>query len=79
MRRFVPEVAILRAKADPERDNPLLEEMDAIRCVRFGLLICWINVQLPNPLPGSPRAQGLRHTSLTGWSNSHFSKDVNEK
>ena len=49
-----------------------------MHCVRFGLLICWINAQLPSPFLGSPHTQGVRHTSLTGWNNSNFSKDKNK-
>ena len=49
-----------------------------MHCVRFGLLICWINAQLPSPFLGSPHTQGVRHASLTGWNNSNFSKDKNK-
>ena len=46
-----------------------------IRCVRFGLLICWIDAHLPSAFLGSPLAQGVGQTSLRGWSNSYLSKD----
>ena len=73
-------MAVLRSKVGPECDNPLSKEKITIRCVGFGLLTCWFNTQLPYPLLGSlcAHAQGVRHTSLTGWSSSHFSKDKNK-
>ena len=66
-----------RTKVGPESDN-LYIEINTMRHVQFSLLNCWINAQLPSPLLGSPHAQGVRHTSLTGWSNSHFSKDIKQ-
>ena len=67
-------VAALGSKVGPERDNPLSEEKITIRHVGFDLLTCWINAQLPSLLLGSLHTQEVRHTSLTGWSNSHFPK-----
>ena len=73
-------MAVLRSTVGPECDHPLSKEKITIRCVGFGLLTCWFNTQLPYPLLGSlcAHAQGVRHTSLTGWNNSNFSKDKNK-
>ena len=47
--------------------TPYTDKRSQFILVGCGLLNCWSSVQKPSPLLGSPYAQGMSRTSLTGW------------